>query len=284
MEYEREKLLSIGEFSQLLNTTRATLVHYDSLGILKPAYVADNGYRYYRAEQAQTYLIIELFTTCGLGLKELKSYLDTLDESQGRMLVEKSLQLVNEQIRKLNQVKGLMEGKRALYELALDHEDEQPFFIHFDPQSYIRSTIRGMPASQQELQTDHSISICRYVMDHGEFPTYPFASRMSITEVEGGWELSGPSERDRSIEVYEKPSGTYVCMIKRGINHSREEVVRALLEFAREKGYYPIGDLFIIDTVNWVITNNEDEYSTLYQIQIATGGIGERGPEESERA
>ena len=268
MEYDREKLLSIGEFSQLLNTTRATLVHYDSLGILSPAYVAENGYRYYRPEQAQTYLIIELFTTCGLGLKELKSYLDTLDKNQGRMLVEKSLGLVNEQMRKLNQVKRLMESKRDLYELALEHEDGAPFFIQFDSQRYIRSTIRGMPASQQELQTDHSISICRYVMDHGEFPEHPFASRMQISAEEQGWSLSGPSERDRTIEVYEKPAGTYVCAIKKGVNHSREEVVNALLSFASENGYRHVGDLFIIDTVNWVITNHEEEYSTLYQIQV----------------
>ena len=269
MDYEREELLTIGEFARLLNTTRATLVHYDSLGILKPAHVAPNGYRYYRPEQAQTYLIIELFTTCGLGLKELKSYLDTLDEAQGRSLVEKSLELLVDQIRKLNQVKSLMESKRKLYELALAHEDELPFFIGFDAQRYIRSSTRGLPASQQELQTDHSISICRYVMDHGEFPTYPFASRMTITTEGDNWTVSAPAERDRNIEVYEKPAGTYVCAIKKGVDYSHEQVVDSLLTYATEHGYRAIGDLFIIDTVNWVITNNEEEYSALYQIQIA---------------
>lgn len=268
VEYEREKLLSIGEFSQLLNTTRATLVHYDSLGILSPAFVAENGYRYYRAEQAQTYLIIELFTTCGLGLKELKSYLDSLDENQGKMLVEKSLQLLGEQLRKLNQVKRLMESKRDLYELAVAHSDGVPFFIHFDAQRYIRSTIRGLPASQQELQTDHSISICRYVMDHGEFPEHPFAGRMQIVEKDEGWSLSAPSERDRNTEIYEKPSGTYACIIRKGVHYSHEDVVVPLLEYVRDNSYEPIGDLFLVDTVNWVITNNEDEYSTLYQVQV----------------
>ena len=269
MEYERAKLLSIGEFSALLNTTRATLVHYDSLGILKPAHVAENGYRFYLPEQAQTFLIIELFTTAGVSLKELRSYLDTLDENKGKELVEASLGLVKQQIRKLNQVKRLMESKRDLYQLALQHEDELPFIVDAKAQRYIRSTIRGLPATWQELQTDHSISICRYLVDHGEFPEYPFAGRMVITEAEdGSISLSAPVERDRQTVIYPKPKGSYVCVIRKSATYSREEVARTLYAFARENGYRPIGDLFMIDTVNFVITSKEDEYSTLYQVQV----------------
>ena len=39
---------SIRELSQLSGVTTRTLRWYDEIGLLKPAYVAESGYRYYR--------------------------------------------------------------------------------------------------------------------------------------------------------------------------------------------------------------------------------------------
>ena len=45
-------LMTIKEFSSLTHTPIDTLKHYDRIDILKPAYVGENRYRYYRPEQA----------------------------------------------------------------------------------------------------------------------------------------------------------------------------------------------------------------------------------------
>lgn len=37
----------ISEFAALCGLSRDTLLHYDRIGILKPAFVAPSGYRYY---------------------------------------------------------------------------------------------------------------------------------------------------------------------------------------------------------------------------------------------
>ena len=268
MEYQQDELLSIGEFMRLLNTTRATLTHYDKIGVLKPAYIEENGYRYYRPEQAQTYLLVTLFSECGLPLKEIKGYLKSLDKANGENLVEESLDLARRQIRKLTQVERLMSSKQQLYNLALEHDNEIPFLRYFEDQKYFRSTIRGLPASQQQLQTDHSISISRYITDHGEFPEHPFCGRMQIARDENGISLSAPSGRDQNAEIYNKVAGMYACKIKHGTRYSREAVVQELYDFAEKQDYVPDGDLYMIDTVNFCITNNEDEYSTLFQIHV----------------
>ena len=48
---EHGTFLNVGEFARICHTTRETLLHYDRKGLLKPAYVAENGYRRYSMKQ-----------------------------------------------------------------------------------------------------------------------------------------------------------------------------------------------------------------------------------------
>ncbi|MDL2217710.1 MerR family DNA-binding transcriptional regulator [Christensenellaceae bacterium OttesenSCG-928-M15] len=38
-------MLTIGEFSRICFVTKKTLRHYDEIGVLRPKFTADNGYR-----------------------------------------------------------------------------------------------------------------------------------------------------------------------------------------------------------------------------------------------
>ena len=42
---------SIGQAAQMLGVSVRTLRHYDRIGLVKPALVGDNGYRYYDREE-----------------------------------------------------------------------------------------------------------------------------------------------------------------------------------------------------------------------------------------
>jgi DNA-binding transcriptional MerR regulator len=44
--------LTIRKFSELTHTTIDTLKHYDDIGLLKPARIGPNRYRYYLPEQS----------------------------------------------------------------------------------------------------------------------------------------------------------------------------------------------------------------------------------------
>lgn len=58
------------EFCQLAHTTRDTLRHYDSLGILTP-YRTQNGYREYTLDDVTAYTIIQNLKLAGLSLDEI---------------------------------------------------------------------------------------------------------------------------------------------------------------------------------------------------------------------
>ena len=49
---DRKKLFPIGEVSKLFHISVSSLRHYETIGLLTPAYISpDSGYRYYGPEQ-----------------------------------------------------------------------------------------------------------------------------------------------------------------------------------------------------------------------------------------
>jgi len=55
----------ISEFAALCGLSRDTLLHYDRIGILKPAFVAPSGYRYYTLSQFTTVDLIAVLKASG---------------------------------------------------------------------------------------------------------------------------------------------------------------------------------------------------------------------------
>ena len=50
------KPLTTGEFAKICNVKKHTLFHYDDIGLLKPDYYDENGYRFYSYSQLILYL------------------------------------------------------------------------------------------------------------------------------------------------------------------------------------------------------------------------------------
>ena len=72
---KKNKWLSIGEFSKLSDVNIKSLRYYDSLGILKPAYVdPESRYRYYSFPQLQIVEAIKLCIGLNIPLEELIQY------------------------------------------------------------------------------------------------------------------------------------------------------------------------------------------------------------------
>lgn len=72
-------MLTIGEFSRTCFVTKKTLRYYDNIGLLHPAHVAENGYRYYTTDQIRTMRLVLRLKTYGLSLPEIAAHLANPD-------------------------------------------------------------------------------------------------------------------------------------------------------------------------------------------------------------
>lgn len=69
--------LKIGEFAKLRNININSLLYYEKIGVLRPAYVDPNSkYRYYSTEQLAALDTILLAVKLGIPLKSLKNYVE----------------------------------------------------------------------------------------------------------------------------------------------------------------------------------------------------------------
>lgn len=93
--------LTIGEFAKLRGVNINSLLYYERLGILRPAYIDPSSkYRYYAPEQLSTLDIILLCIDLDIPLKELKQYQDENAYWQ-RKLLEDGRRRTEEKIRKM---------------------------------------------------------------------------------------------------------------------------------------------------------------------------------------
>ena len=72
----QDNLLTAGQFAKLARTTKRTVLWYEQMGVLKPAAVADNGYRLYEPRQILDFQIISLLRQLDFSLDEIKAHLD----------------------------------------------------------------------------------------------------------------------------------------------------------------------------------------------------------------
>jgi len=87
---------SIAEVAEMSQVTSRTLRHYDDIGLLPPAFVGLNGYRFYEEDQLLRLQQILLLRELGVGLADIAAALDadpdilsTLRRHHGRLLAER---------------------------------------------------------------------------------------------------------------------------------------------------------------------------------------------------
>lgn len=105
---------STGKFANLANTTIRTIRYYDSIGLLKPSFVEDNGYRYYTDEDLLKLQRIISLKNLGFSLEEiypltLKNDKDSLVES-----LDLQLNLVKKKIQSLENLRETLVTTKSL--------------------------------------------------------------------------------------------------------------------------------------------------------------------------
>ncbi len=71
-----DELLAITEVARASGVSSRTLRHYDAIGLLRPAHVGRNGYRFYSERELARLQRILLLRELGLGLDEIKAIVD----------------------------------------------------------------------------------------------------------------------------------------------------------------------------------------------------------------
>lgn len=125
-------MLKIGEFSKVAKTTIKTLRYYDDIGLFRPSFVDDNGYRYYELEQLKDLLKIMELRSLDLPIEDILEIFDGGDEK--RILAEHVKYLEGEKKKKASQItslKRILKGAKTTMEFKSTIKTIEENIVYF---------------------------------------------------------------------------------------------------------------------------------------------------------
>jgi DNA-binding transcriptional MerR regulator len=127
---------TVKQVARMSGVSVRTLHFYDEVGLLKPAYVGANGYRFYEEPQLLTFQQILFYRELGFELKQIKRILGRADFEKiaalqsHRKVLRKNLARTQTLIRTIDKTIEHLKGKKKM--------KSQEMFVGFDPEQQAR--------------------------------------------------------------------------------------------------------------------------------------------------
>ena len=258
------RLYNIGEFAAINKITTRMLRHYDKIGLLKPAIIAENGYRIYTSEQMAIAGLIKKYRDCEFSLNEIKILLKADEQVAKRFAQEKiqefykqesSSQLILERLRKLS-------GKERMpienyYEISFSQQNERILFCLEKPCT--------------ENCVEQAFDKLYNALDHLSVIPCGLLMLLSNLQENNAYRAAIPVKElldHTNFQCIVLQAGWYLTTFHYGDYYSIGGAYDKLLFYAQEQKFHltePFIERYFVDSTN---TSNIAEYITEISIKI----------------
>lgn len=243
----KEQYITTGEFARIVKLNKKTLIYYDEIGLFKPAYVNEKGYRFYSIFQTDALALIIALRDLGIPLKDIKEYLSAGDAQALNDTLEKKEQEIDEVIETLRARKKLLNKVRS------ENMDYMSFFG-------VEYVIKEYPEEHYEL-----------------FPDQPTKPSMVIMNYATDGAYTGFRVNDEGLKLYHKhdcapvliPAGKYLCYWGDTFGQYSTFKSRAdgMKRYAAEQGLKIDSDFFIEFSDTMINPSDKEFFSIRVQIK-----------------
>lgn len=276
-----ERFFTTGQFAALCGTTKETLFHYDRIGILKPACVGENGYRYYTAVQFYDFDLIRTMKYTGSSLEDIRKCFHNFDTAYFLEMFREKQRRIKEEQRKLEELSGFMQELVQITEEALDARYGVPR-IERDEDEYLLVTDFGYrewdsTAAPARLLGEH----IRKCEAHG-IRNHAFVGSIILHETLKKGELKESflftkipeniwtDEWRRREDVRRKPAGTFASVMHKGPYNSFGKSIEKLLKFTERERLEIAGDCYVYDMISYIAGAGEEDYVVKIKVPVKT--------------
>jgi DNA-binding transcriptional MerR regulator len=259
--------LTITEMAKIHKLTRQTLIHYDHIGLFKPAYIGENEYRYYSPHQIPYLREICFLKSLGVSLDTIKDNLKERNPGKVMKLLEAQKKKVDEEITRLNHNRSYLQQRINLYEI-IENADK-----HINQIDIITLPERKAVFIPFETTPDKRVlhltlmKTWNIITSNNMLPSNGFGTTLSkealftdnIYENAGTFILLSHNEKSMEHEIT-FPKGTYARMYKYGMPYDPKDI-KNLMIWIDENNYEIVGDavdLCMLDTTFYCPDHNVD--------------------------
>lgn len=248
----KQTYFTSGEFARLCGTTKETLRHYNNIGILVPAKIAENGYHYYSAFQFYDFYFISTFKGTNIHLKYLIDKLSESDEKAFYGTLVKQLEEIQQKKEELLKKEKLLKHTIDKFNTLYDQDRIGKIELDYcDEEYYIATPVLGKASSDKvwmETIRQH-LQYCKaHHFDEEYQLTYCWKQKDLLEENEDtGWsicsQISSPIDDKR---FHKKPAGTYACILQRGYDFTTGQYPHIKKQL-KDMGLHILGDAYEAD-------------------------------------
>jgi DNA-binding transcriptional MerR regulator/effector-binding domain-containing protein len=252
------------DFAKLSRTTKATLHHYDAIGLLTPlSRGEDNNYRYYSCGQLAIINVIRTLQALGMSLSEIKTLIDRRNPALMDEVFTQQIDRINKKIDEWTRAQKLLFTlKKSIYSVENVHEDA--ITIQFLPAEAIilgdlNDYSRGRNA-YNALASFYSEISKRWPDIDLNYPVWAVFSEERIKRGDWVWPdryyFYNPEGRDK------RPAALYAVGYTRGGYGQSDALYKQMVDFIAKNGFeisgdayeeYPLNEVCISDNTNYLM-------------------------------
>ncbi|MCU6795590.1 MerR family transcriptional regulator [Paenibacillus sp. WQ 127069] len=263
-------MLSISAFSKMSDVTRKTLIYYDRIGLFKPAFVADNGYRYYHRSQLDTIGVIHIFKELGMSLEEIRGHLGKRTPASTLELLRKQEEIIQLQIAKLEQTRQMIIMQAENIELSINVNTSH---IQVIWQSRIPLLLScRVHASKKQfpeyLWDDFQLRLQRENAPIG-YPNGIIVKKEDLLKRDG--DMVSHMFSRMATHFQEKvymPEGFYLVSYTRADYGDTDKIYPQIFDYIEKKQYVVLGDAYEEYLQDEVSLQNPEEYLVRIMVHI----------------
>lgn len=267
---EKNTLFTIGQFAALHEINKKTLMWYDEIGLLKPACIKENGYRYYSYRQSAALETILMLRELNVSLEEIRHFMKKRTIDNFDCLLQEKITELNQTISHLKSIQKVlvnhrkdMETLRSLDISAISLIEKQSRYLvsvdtneHLPFEKEIEQVIAEARKYQLRRLHDASYGAMLPVKNlyQENFRTY------AALYIEMPYPVSKKG-------LHLQPAGTYLRAFCKGNWDKLPGRYKEILAYADKQGWSLYG--YAYETgINELVIDNMDDYITQIEIPV----------------
>ena len=271
-----EVRFTVGEMAKLSGVSKQMLIFYDRSGVFSPRYVgAENGYRYYSADQLEQLDSILILRELGFSLQEIRAHMAGRSGENTLSRLREQRQSLQERIRKLSLIEKRVDRKIQSLEDFFSQDKREPGFVQLPPECL---AVEPVAEPRGLLEVDLALKrLLRRASAEGYSHAYRLGDTVGQAELERGdflrfqyaflplekpWPKSG---------VLKKPGGLYARRYHVGAYANMGESYKKLLSQIQAAGLRPAGPAYEYCVMDCLTSPRAEEYITELQIPVSAG-------------
>lgn len=271
-----KELISISEMAKLHGMSRQTLIHYDKIGLFKPIYTNNRGFRYYSKQQIPFMRKIGFLKNLGISLKDIADCVQDNKLDNTLALLQKHRTHIAEEIANLQIIEQRISQQINLLEEAREVTSQSvhtPFITKRSERQIIyKEYIK--PISRENLSLT-LVNLWHELFKGQLLPSAGFGSYFPKDSIIKGQPLEGagscifvPLMNLPQLRTATLPAGLYACLYKYGMPYETKHI-EYLYDWLTQEGYELAGgsiDTCLLDTT--LYDGNQDVDFCLLEMLI----------------